>query len=59
MQERTGNAKMNSIASTILEGSEGFFKQQYTTIVKYALAFSIILSALYGLRTNPLNLPNK
>lgn len=41
---------MNDIASTILEGSEGYFKQQYGTIALYALIFSIILSALYGLR---------
>ena len=42
---------------TILEGSEGFFKQQYGTIFKYAFIFAIFISALYGVRENPLNLP--
>lgn len=42
---------------TILEGSEGFFKQQYGTIFKYASVFAIFISVLYGLRENPLNLP--
>ena len=50
---------MNDVAETILEGSEGFFKQQYGTIAGYAIVFSIILSVLYGIRTNPLNLPIK
>ncbi len=50
---------MNEVATTILDGSEGFFKQQYGTIFKFALAFSIILGALYGIRENPLNLPIK
>lgn len=48
---------MNDVATTILEGSEGFFKQQYGTIGKFAIVFSIILGGLYGVRSNPLNLP--
>lgn len=42
---------------TILEGSEGFFRQQYGTISKYAIVFAICISTLYGIRENPLNLP--
>jgi Na+/H+-translocating membrane pyrophosphatase len=52
-----GSTKMNDVATTILDGSEGFFKQQYGTIAKLAVVFSIILGALYGVRENPLNLP--
>ena len=50
---------MNDVASTILEGSEGFFKQQYGTITWYAIVFSVFLSLLYGFRDNPLNLPSE
>ena len=50
---------MNEVAMTILEGSEGFFKQQYGTIFKYAFVFAIFISTLYGVRENPLNLPEQ
>ena len=50
---------MNDVAMTILEGSEGFFKQQYGTIFKYAAVFAVFISFLYGLRENPLNLPEQ
>lgn len=48
---------MNDVSMTILEGSEGFFKQQYGTIAQLAIIFAVIISALYGIRENPLNLP--
>ena len=48
---------MNEVSMTILEGSEGFFSQQYGTIFKYASLFAICISILYGVRENPLNLP--
>ena len=48
---------MNEVSMTILEGSEGFFKQQYGTIGKFAVIFAVCLSGLYGMRENPLNLP--
>lgn len=57
LSKDTGNAAMNDVAMTILEGSEGFFKQQYTIIFKFAIGFAIFISTMYGLRENPLNLP--
>lgn len=41
---------MNDVSMTILEGSEGFFKQQYGAIAKASVIFAIIIAALYGIR---------
>ena len=35
---------------TILEGSEGYFSQQYGTIAKLAVVFAAIIATLYGIR---------
>ena len=48
---------MNDVSMTILDGSEGFFKQQYGTISQLSIVFAVIIATLYGIRENPLNLP--
>src|SRR4051812_38373612 len=50
---------MNDVSMAILEGSEGFIKQQYGTIAKLSIVFAIVIATLYGIRNNPLNLPLK
>lgn len=41
---------MNDVSMTILEGSQGFFKQQYGTITQLSIVFAVIIATLYGVR---------
>lgn len=52
MSHEEGTAEMKRVSDPIRQGANGFLKTQYTTIAKFASAFSIVLFLLYWLVPN-------
>ena len=58
MKKDSGTPEMLKISKYITDGSEGFFKAQYTTIFKLSFVFCFIIMIIYYTRTPPANSGN-
>lgn len=47
MKKDTGTEEMQTIADSITEGSEGYFRAQYGTIFKLSFVFALLIVVLY------------
>lgn len=51
MKRDTGTEEMQTIADSITEGSEGYFRAQYGTIFKLSFVFAMMIVILYWMKS--------